>query len=301
MVYSSCRRNVPTGPRAHERNPTESKNQQGPKAASRINTSAKSVAPDPSRSAWVPSQSLRINNKSSKPMTESLLKSPGHGEEQDTSVHDEDSPPNTPPACSHNEDSSMAQEDPRQHAPVNCGQAVVAHSAEDPWKMPPPKEQFSWVALVQEASAKQQAPVPVHSGAASHEVPAPLNTPPAAEHVASSKEVHESPRQQAPVCKGQSVELHGSERPWNTPPPKAQLVCVAFTQVASGKQHAPVLKQSDGRSQSPRMGSTEPPASRQSVVVRISHPLLRQHGYETSLQSGLESILSNVKESTLNS
>ena len=49
--------------------------QQGPKPASKINTSAKSVVPDPSKSAWVPSQSLSTNNKSSNPMAESLLKS----------------------------------------------------------------------------------------------------------------------------------------------------------------------------------------------------------------------------------
>ena len=46
-----------------------------------------------------------------------------------------------------------------QHAPVNSGQAWLAHSTEEPWNTPPPKEQFSSVALVHVALEGGGAPL----------------------------------------------------------------------------------------------------------------------------------------------
>ena len=73
----------------------------------------------------------------------------------------------------------MTQDDPIQHAPVNNGQAALAHSTEEPWNTPPPKEQFSSVALVHVASGKQQAPAPMQAEGAEQPSRPGANKPPA--------------------------------------------------------------------------------------------------------------------------
>ena len=73
----------------------------------------------------------------------------------------------------------MAQDDPMQHAPVNSGQAALVQPIEEPWNTPPPKEQFSSVALMHVASGKQQAPAPSQAEGAEQPSNPGANKPPA--------------------------------------------------------------------------------------------------------------------------